>query len=57
MPRPSDQPAGQQEAPKGLVLIDLGGWISGPCLDLEDLEPLAEGLPAWPVNDRERPTR
>ena len=39
------------------MLIDLGGWISGPCLDLEDLEQSAEGLPAWPVNGRERPAR
>jgi hypothetical protein len=63
MPIPRDrepaQPAGQEQEqePEGLVLIDLGGWISGPCLDLEDLEPPAEGLPAWPVDGRERPAR
>ena len=65
MPIPRDhepaQPAGQEQEPEleGAVRLDLGGWISGPCLDLEDLEPPAGELPASaparPVNGHQRP--
>jgi hypothetical protein len=62
MGSPGEQPDGQQEDPEGLVLIDLGGWISGPCLTAEELEELpADWLPQpapdRPLNGRQRPAR
>jgi hypothetical protein len=39
MADPTDQPAQRADPDKEepTVRPDLGGWISGPCLDLEDL--------------------
>jgi hypothetical protein len=68
MPIPRDhepaQPAGQEQEPEleGAVRLDLGGWISGPCLSREELEELPtdwlpQPAPDRPLNGRWRPTR
>jgi hypothetical protein len=68
MPIPRDrepaQPAGQEQEPEpeGAVRLDLGGWISGPCLTAEELEELPadwlpQPAPARPVNGHQRPGR
>jgi hypothetical protein len=67
---PADQPARQTEADCGdkddkgeqLVRLDMGGWISGPCLDAAALiQPppggLAESGWPWPTDERQRPAQ
>jgi hypothetical protein len=61
---PTDPPA-QQAEPDGndqseqLVRLDVGGWISGPCLSAEELP--AGGLPEprwpWPADSSQRPAQ
>jgi hypothetical protein len=61
---PTDQPA-QQAGPdcdqEPGVRLDVGGWISGPCLDPAELEPPADRLTeprwAWPADERPRPAQ
>jgi hypothetical protein len=60
MGNPTDQaePDCNQEA---AVRLDVGGWISGPCLDPAELKPPADGLTeprwAWPADELQRPAQ
>jgi hypothetical protein len=61
---PTDPPAQQAESDGGdqgeqVVRLDVGGWISGPCLGADELEPPADGRaePAWPADGSQRPAR
>jgi hypothetical protein len=60
---PTDQPAQQTESDSGdqgeqLVRLDVGGWISGPCLDAAALKPPPDGRTgpgwAWAAGERQR---
>jgi hypothetical protein len=64
MADPTDRPAQQAEADGGdlgeeLVRLDVGGWISGPCLSADELENPADWLPepglARPADGSQRP--
>lgn len=60
---PTDQPSEQAESGCGepAVRADVGGWISGPCLDAEELGLLADWRPdagpTWPEGRRQRPVQ
>lgn len=58
-----DRPAQQADLDDGdqgdeVVRLDLGGWISGPCLDPAALELPADGQDeqswAWPADEQPR---
>jgi hypothetical protein len=63
MEDPTDQPVQQAEPDCGhpLVRLDVGGWISGPCLDPAALKPLPDGHAepgwAWPADNSQRSAR
>jgi hypothetical protein len=60
---PSDQPSRQAEPDRGepTIRADVGGWISGPCLNAEELGLLADFRPdpgpARPEGQRQRPVQ
>jgi hypothetical protein len=63
MADPTDQPAQQADpdCTEPAVRADLGGWISGPCLDPAALELPANWLPepgqGWPTDGHQRPAQ
>jgi hypothetical protein len=64
MADPTDRPARQAEPDSGdqgdeLVRLDVGGWISGPCLSADELADPEDWLPeptlGWPADGGQRP--
>jgi hypothetical protein len=60
---PTDQPTEPDCGDQGeqLVRLDVGGWISGPCLSAEELEHPEDWLPepglARPADGSQRPAQ
>jgi hypothetical protein len=63
MADPTDRPAHQAgpDRREQLVRLDMGGWISGPCLGPDELElPAgwrADPGSAWPADGHQRPAQ